>query len=242
MNISPDQTVREIALADPSLIRVFERFGIDYCCGGRKPLAQSCQELQLSLEQVMEKLAEAQGTASAKEQNNWQEARLANLITYIVRNYHARVRQELPRLLGLSAKVASKHGSRHPELLRVHELSQELDEDMSAHLRKEEEILFPYISRLEGADAEPQCTCFPTVAYPIAVMVQEHESAGSIIAELRQITSGYQPPEDACPTYRGLYTALHEFEQDLHKHVHLENNILFPRAIALEKERKMAAK
>lgn len=238
MNISPDQTVREIALADPSMIRVFERFGIDYCCGGRKPLAQSCQELQLSLEQVMEKLTEAQGTASAKDQNNWQEAPLADLITHIVRTHHTRVRQELPRLMTLSAKAASKHGGRHPELLRVHELSRDLDEDMSAHLRKEEEILFPYISRLEGANSEAQCTCFPTVAHPIAVMVQEHESAGAIVAELRRITSGYQAPEDACPTYRGLYAALHEFEEDLHRHVHLENNILFPRAIALEQEVK----
>lgn len=235
MNISPDQTVREIALADPSLIRVFERFGIDYCCGGRKPLAQSCQELQLSLDQVMEKLVEAQGTASAEEQRNWREASLADLIAHIVRTHHTRVRQELPRLLTLSAKVVSKHGGNHPELLRVHELSQELDEDMSAHLRKEEEILFPYISRLGETAAEAPSDCFPTVAYPIAVMVKEHESAGAIMAELRQITSEYQAPPEACPTYRGLYTALLEFEQDLQKHVHLENNILFPRAIELEK-------
>lgn len=242
MNISPDQTVRDIALADPSVIRVFERFGIDYCCGGRKPLAQSCQELQLSLEQVMEKLAEAQGTKTNQGHENWQAAPLASLISHIVRTHHARTRQELPRIIALSTKVASKHGGNHPELLRVRELAQELEEDMSAHLRKEEEILFPYISRLESSEGEAPSACFPTVAYPISVMVQEHESAGSNMAEIRQITSGYQAPADACPTYRGLFSALHEFEQDLHQHVHLENNILFPRAIEIEKQLNGAVK
>jgi regulator of cell morphogenesis and NO signaling len=242
MNISPDQTVRDIAIADPSLIRVFERFGIDYCCGGRKPLAQSCQDLQLSLEQVIEKLTEAQGTNLNKEKENWKEAPLASLVSYIVRTHHTRVRQELPRLLALSVKVASKHAGNHPEILKVHELSSKIDEDMSGHLRKEEEILFPYISRLEGDDAEVPSACFPSVAFPISVMVQEHESAGAIMSELRRITSGYQTPPDACPTYRGLYTALLEFEQDLHQHVHLENNILFPRAIEIEKKLKAPAK
>jgi regulator of cell morphogenesis and NO signaling len=238
MNITPDQTVRDIALSNPALIRVFERFGIDYCCGGRKPLEQSCNELQLSLEQVLEKLAEVQNQESSAPSDNWQEAPLASLISYIVRTHHTRVRQELPRLLTLAAKVSSKHEANRPELLKVLDICQQLDEEMLAHLGKEEEILFPYISRLESPISEQTQACFPSVTYPVAVMIREHESAGALTAELRSITSDYQAPPEACPTYRALYLALQEFEEDLHRHVHLENNILFPRAIKIESELK----
>lgn len=240
MTITPEQTVRNIALTSPTSIRIFERFGIDYCCGGNRPLAESCKELQLSLDQVIEKLEEAQ---SSKDDApvDWQNASLCNLISHIVRTHHTRVRQELPRMITLSRKVAAKHGEKRPELVRIEELCVLLSDDMLSHLSKEEEVLFPYIHKLENAETEMPSACFPSISFPISVMEREHDAAGSIMKEIRELTGSYQTPEGACPTYLGLFTALHEFETDLHQHIHLENNILFPRATELETRMKAAA-
>jgi regulator of cell morphogenesis and NO signaling len=230
------ETVREIALNQPSSIRVFEQFGIDYCCGGRKPLAAACTEQNIEIDSVLaalESAAEASGPAS----EDWTNATLESLSEHITSKHHAYVKKALPRLEELAQKVVARHGSTRSELPAIQAAVAKLDEELTQHLAKEERILFPYIAQLERAladgSAKPQ-SCFGTVENPIAMMTQEHEAAGTLLAEIRQLSANFATPEDACPTYHAFYDGLKEFEQDLHQHIHLENNILFPRAIAME--------
>jgi regulator of cell morphogenesis and NO signaling len=230
------ETVREIALNQPSSIRVFEQFGIDYCCGGRKPLAIACSEQDVEIDAVLTALANA-ASESTPELTNWSKSSLENLAGHIVSQHHEYVKRELPRLYTLAKKVVAAHGSHHAELPDIQSALQSLDQELTRHLMKEEQILFPYIAQMERAlatgSAKPN-NCFGTVANPIAMMMQEHDGAGELLAEIRQLSSNFTVPEDACPTYHAFYAGLKEFEQDLHQHIHLENNILFPRAIAME--------
>jgi regulator of cell morphogenesis and NO signaling len=238
MTITLDKTVREIAIETPSTIRVFEKFGIDYCCGGRKSLEQACAELQLSSEQVMEKLAEASRQPVEEDTAQWQTAPLAGLVQHIVSKHHKYVRQELPRIEQLAGKVFTRHGQAHPELEKIRDAFLQLNNELSAHMMKEEQILFPYIARVEHALQSRQPlpeSCFGTVLNPIEVMVQEHDAAGALLAEIRSLSGNYTTPPEACPSYIALFTGLQEFERDLHQHIHLENNILFPRALDMEK-------
>ncbi len=230
------ETVREIALSQPSSMRVFEQFGIDYCCGGQKPLAVACNEQDVEVGAVLAALANA-ASQPTPEQTDWNKASLEELVYHILAQHHEYVKKELPRLDTLAQKVVAKHGPNHPELPEIQSALQKLDQELTQHLAKEEMVLFPYIVNLEhslaGRGAKPQ-SCFGTITNPIRMMTQEHDGAGELLAEIRQLSSHYTPPQDACSTYHAWYTGLKEFEQDLHQHIHLENNILFPRAIALE--------
>jgi regulator of cell morphogenesis and NO signaling len=229
------QSIREIVSAQPSAATVLERFAIDPCANADTSLEQACGELQLSVDQVLEKLAAAdeQGTRS----DDFAGYSLSSLIQHIVRTHHLYVRRELPRLAEMARKLAGKIGDRAPGLKSIGSLLDELRADLCAHLEKEEHVLFPYIAAMDQ-DSSGTCAtaraCFRTVAQPVRMMMLEHESAGSILAELRLLTNEYQPPRWACPTHVALYAGLREFEADLRKHVHLEDEILFPRAIALE--------
>lgn len=230
------QTVREIALQHPSSIRVFEQFGIDYCCGGRKPLDEACAAGNLEVDKVIAALEAAAATPDSKAEN-WAGKPLEGLIEHIVTTHHGYVKRELPRLAALAQKVVNRHGSTMAELPVIAQTLARLGEELTAHLGKEEAILFPYIANLERAltrKTERPRGCFGTVANPIAMMTQEHDAAGSLLAEIRQRSHNFTTPEGACPTFHAFYDGLREFEQDLHQHIHLENNILFPRAIALE--------
>jgi regulator of cell morphogenesis and NO signaling len=233
---TPQTTVRDIALKQPASIRVFERFGIDYCCGGRKPLTEACEEHSIELETVLDAIEEA--TASAGEPpRNWALEPLETICNHIVTTHHAYVRAELPRLEVLAQKVVSRHGNARPELEQIQQLIQSLGPDLLQHLAKEEMVLFPYITNLERnlASCGPHpLGCFGAVRNPIRMMIAEHDAAGQTIAQIRLLSNGFTPPDWACPTYRGFYQTLAEFEKDLHQHVHLENNILFPRAIELD--------
>lgn len=229
-------TVREIALENPASIRVFEKFGIDYCCGGRKPLAEACAERALEPSVVLAAIASAAQDHTA-DRSTWRSASLESLCAHIVGTHHGYVRRETPRLGQLAQKVVSRHGPTHPELPILQQLVTALGEDLAAHLGREEAVLFPYIVNLERnlATCGPRSLgCFGTVKNPIHVMRAEHDAAGEILARIRQLSHDYTAPEGACPTYRGFYQALSEFETDLHQHIHLENNILFPRAIEME--------
>jgi regulator of cell morphogenesis and NO signaling len=230
------QTVREIALENPASIRVFEAFGIDYCCGGRKPLAEACAAKNIALDAVITALEN--GTAgSATASEDWSALSLGALVSHIVNAHHAYVRRELPRLAELASKVVSRHGDTKPELPQIQTKLGQISEELIEHLAKEEVVLFPYITKLERAKNEGTAKphgCFGTVASPIAMMTQEHEAAGALLAEIRQLSGDYTPPVGACPTFHAFYNGLREFEQDLHQHIHLENNILFPRAMAME--------
>jgi regulator of cell morphogenesis and NO signaling len=230
------KTVREIALEQPSSIRVFERFGIDYCCGGRKPLADACGERNLKVADVIAALESAAGTAGPAG-SDWAQASMTQLIGHIVTTHHEYVKSELPRLAMLAERVVNRHGDTQAHLPALKEVLGQLDEELTHHLAKEEHVLFPYISKLEEAHTSggtlPQ-GCFGTVANPIAMMTSEHDAAGEMLAQIEKLTNNFTTPVGACPTYLAFYAGLKEFEQDLHQHIHLENNILFPRAIELE--------
>jgi len=233
---STTQTVREIAMEQPSSIRVSETFGIDYCCGGRKPLADACVAGNVDVDTVIAAL-EAAAKKPNSEGENWAGMFLESLDTHIVTTHHAYVKRELPRLAMLAEKVVNRHGATKPELPVIAATLAQLDEELTQHLAKEEAVLFPYIADLERAAAigaaKPH-SCFGTVANPIAMMTQEHEGAGTLLAEIRRLSHDFTTPEDGCPTFHSFYDGLKEFEQDLHQHIHLENNILFPRAVEME--------
>jgi regulator of cell morphogenesis and NO signaling len=230
------QTVRDIALEQPSSILVFEQYGIDYCCGGRMPLAEACSARNLEIEAVIAAL-ESAAAQPPLEVENWADRSLEDLCTHIVATHHAYVKRELPRLTFLAEKVVNRHGATRAELPAIAATLAHLDSELTQHLMKEEAVLFPYVARLErslAAGGAPPESCFGTVANPIAMMTQEHDAAGSLIAEIRRLSDNFTTPEGACPTFHAFFHGLRDFEQDLHQHIHLENNILFPRALSME--------
>ena len=239
MTIAIDKTVRELALENPASTRVFESFGIDYCCGGSRSLSEACLSADLSIDQVLESLAKADEADLARhDQRDWQTEPLAALIEHIQSTHHRYTRQEIARLGPLFEKVCSVHGKNHPELLEVREIFRNLAQELSAHMMKEEMILFPYIIRMEAAATRKEATArapFGSVGNPISMMEHEHDSAGNALRTMRNATKGYCAPAGSCISYQTLYKALAFFEADLHQHIHLENNILFPRAVAIEK-------
>jgi len=241
MNLDTAKTVREVALNNPAATRIFEKFGIDYCCGGNKSLEQACGEANLQIQQVLESLKSAATADVVRgEGKDWLTGPLAELIAHINNTHHKYTRKEIARLGPLFAKVCSVHGVRHPELIEIHEKFQALAQELSTHMMKEEVVLFPYIERMEESviAGEPTLPApFGTVNNPVAMMMHEHDSAGNLLRSIRDLSSGYQPPANACVSYKTLYSALAEFERDLHQHIHLENNILFPRAIEMERSR-----
>jgi regulator of cell morphogenesis and NO signaling len=233
---STTQNVRDIALQQPTSIRVFEHFGIDYCCGGRKPLAEACAASNLEVDAVLAALELAANGATPLTED-WSQASLEKLSAHIVATHHAYVKREMPRLTVLAQKVVDRHGDTHAELPVVQTRLAQLDDELTQHFAKEEAVLFPYIVAFErsavAGSAKPH-SCFGTVANPIAMMTEEHDAAGVLLAEIRQLSHQFTPPVGACPTYHAFYDGLNEFEHDLHQHIHLENNILFPRTINLE--------
>jgi regulator of cell morphogenesis and NO signaling len=234
-----DKTVREIAVENPDSIRVFESLGIDYCCGGKTPLSEACSRANIDLSRVMELLDQSSRApqANGEAEADWKNQSLRALITYIVQKHHAYVRQETPRIEMLLTKVVAKHGSAHPELLEINQLFSAIGQELSTHLLKEEQVLFPYVEALEDAllSGNPApVPFFGTVKRPVAMMVAEHDDAGALFRRIRELSNGYTAPEGACPTFLAAYHGLEDFERDLHQHIHLENNILFPRAIEME--------
>ncbi|MGO9777782.1 MAG: iron-sulfur cluster repair di-iron protein [Terracidiphilus sp.] len=233
------QSILEIVTTQPSAAKVFHRFDIDLCSQAEKSLDDACAELQLSVDQVLEKLSDAATQERGGPPVDLASLSIGKLIQHIVRVHHHYVRQELPRLAEMAQKLAAKRSDRAPELKNVVELLESLRADMFAHIQKEELILFPFIVQMEEVllnNGAPAHACFRSVAQPISMMMQEHESANHIVAELRRLTVGFEPPEWACATHVALFSGLSEFESDLKQHVHLENDVLFPRAIELEAE------
>ena len=236
MSFTANTRVKEIAVTNSGAKRVLEEAGVDYCCGGDKPLHDACMKAGVSAEEILERLRENPKQVGPDE-TNWSTAALRELTRYIVTKHHGFVRGTVPRVRELLAKVKAKHGRNHPELADIEKKFLDLGQELSMHMQKEEQVLFPYIERLEGdvlAKRSPEQPFFGTARNPIRMMMQEHDSAGELLQEMRKLSSGYQVPKEACESYRELYRSLEEFESDLHAHVHLENNILFPRTVALE--------
>jgi regulator of cell morphogenesis and NO signaling len=234
MTLTPDLTVAEIATTAPATIPVFQHHQIDFCCGGREPLARVCQARGLDLDAVLTELRTA--VTPIAEQTNWAEASLTALIAHIQTRYHEPLRAELPRLGAMLAKVVSRHGDHLPEtLLPLQRTFETLQEELLDHMVKEDRLLFPTIVALENGGALPTPSVGVWITQPIAVMEAEHAAAGAALAQIRDVTDGFAPPEWACPTFRGLYYGLAHLETDMHVHVFLENHVLFPRAAQLAK-------
>jgi regulator of cell morphogenesis and NO signaling len=235
MSINVTTTVGELAVTLPYAARVFEQFGIDYCCGGATPLIDACRISKAEVDKVLNAIAAAE--RNAHEEIDYSRLSLRELTSHIVARHHVFTRAEIARLTQLTSKVVSVHGSRHPELASGRKVFDGLAADLLPHLQKEEMVLFPYIVNVEAA-RETGTTLsrppFVAVRNPIRMMGFEHDLAGELLRELRRLTSNYTVPPDACASYKTLYAALENFEQDLHQHIHLENNILFPRAVELE--------
>lgn len=237
-SIETGMSVRELVLAHPRAVPILERAGIDYCCGGAQSLAEACASKGVERGELERRLAEAEAEEAPRaEFTDWDHATLHQLADHIVHRHHEftrRAGQEIKRLL---PPAEAAHGEAHPELLRIGAIFQRFNQDMLFHMVKEEKIVFPYVAALESrARGEGPVGAAPAYpgGSPIAVMLEDHDAAGAHMAEMRRLSGGFTPPPDACATLHRLYGELAELEKDLHWHVHLENNILFPRAQELE--------
>lgn len=235
MNEFLTTTVGQLVVEKPSRSRVFERFGIDYCCGGKLPLGKACDRAGVTGDDVVSALTESDRSSEAD--NDWSSAPLSDLIDHILLKHHAYLRRELPRLSDMAKKVVRAHGERFPWVLECEKVLAELRAELESHMMKEEQLLFPMIRELEAADAPPAFHC-GNLRNPITVMEHEHDNAGNALAQLRSLSHGFTPPEDACNTFRAWLDGLAELESDLHEHIHEENNILFSRA--QERESQLA--
>jgi len=240
MTLTLTKTVRDYAIETPQTIPVFEKLGIDFCCGGNRPLEEACASANLDVKDVLISLENALAAPAAKSARELQSGSLAELIAHIEQTHHTFVRREIPQIEKLLEKVHGKHGENHPELGHIRSVFRGLGQELMMHLMKEENILFPYIERMEESVLQHEPILpppFGTVANPVRMMEHEHDSAGNALKALRESSREYQPPADACTSFRALYTELENFEKDLHQHIHLENNVLFPRALRMENGR-----
>ena len=232
LSFTPESTVAEAAVSNPAVPRLFESLGIDYCCGGKRTIREAATRAGIAPQLVLSSLQDL-ATTMREPERDWSTAPIADLVKHIVDSHHVFIRTETPRIEGLLAKVAAKHGPLHPEVLELQDIFVALSQELATHLMKEEQIVFPAASKLStGFDANSGC--FGSIEMPIARMFEEHDDAGALLASIRRLTNNFHPPEDACMSFKALYHALGEFERDLHQHIHLENNILFPKAIAAE--------
>jgi regulator of cell morphogenesis and NO signaling len=240
MTATLDMTIGEIVAADFRTAAVFQRRGVDFCCHGARTLEQGCRDAGVTAAELLREIEEVSAAPAAglPRFNDWD---LPTLTSYIVANHHAYVREALPLLVTHSRRIADVHGERHHELPRVAQIVEDVAEEMTSHMMKEEHMLFPYIVELAAAAAAgapaPEAP-FGTVDNPIHMMEAEHESAGNAMLEIRELTDGYRLPDDGCSTYAVCLQELEAFERDLHAHVHLENNILFPKTSALAAARR----
>lgn len=237
-----NKTVGEIVKDDFRAADIFSNHGIDFCCGGKISLAEACVNNNCNESKLISEL-EALPQSNVPAQHDFDNWALPFLADYIVNVHHEYVRAAIPQILPLAEKVANVHGDHHPEVIRINSLFQDLADELNMHLKKEEMVLFPYIKELAAVQSAGQNlddSCFGSVASPISVMEAEHENAGAILKEMSILSSNYSVPEDGCNTYRVLYGKLKAFEDDLHRHIHLENNILFPKAIELERTLQFA--
>lgn len=238
MNITKDTQVGDVVKQNLKTAPLFHANHIDYCCGGSQTIAKACAEAGVEPDQLVQQLSRIAEDADPDTAyiNNLS---LQELSEYIVKRHHAYVKGNIPFLKASLDKICDVHGTKHPELLEVSKLFNESAGELTMHMQKEEIMLFPYIQKMEKAKKDgtrPAGSPFGSVSNPIAMMVAEHETEGKRFDQIAHITGNYIPPVDACTTYRAALNQLNEFENDLHRHIHLENNILFPQAIELEKE------
>lgn len=230
-----DTTVGSIVRDHPALSHLFEQANVDYCCGGQKTLDEACRQRGIDPQRFIAQL-ENYAATEATPDVTITELSLTELADHIERIHHAYLHKELPRLEKMVTKVAAVHGEKEPRLAQIKDTFLALSAELTTHLMKEEQVLFPMIRQLEASNTLPSFHC-GTVVNPITRMEYEHDEAGVALAQLRQLTDDFTPPEWACNTYRALFDALLTFEQDMHQHIHKENNILFPQAVLLEHQK-----
>jgi len=238
-------SVADIAAENPRATCVFEAYGIDYCCGGDQTLEQACAKAHVATEKVERELAAAAGEKRSAETIDWRSVPPSRLIEHIVNFHHQYVRRSLGRLNHLFDQVMTAHGGTHRELSQMVRHFHALGDGLVQHMLKEEQMLFPYIMRLEDAQAQHQPappSPFGSVRNPVQMMRLEHDNAGDEMKAMRKLAHDYMPPKTDCNSLRALYVALEEFERDLHQHVHLENNILFPGAEAMEENGQLVSR
>jgi len=236
MEALKEKTIGEVVAKDFRTAAVFSKNKIDFCCGGHKTIAEACATKQID-PAALEAALDAVMRVKADSQIDFNAWPLDLLIDYIVKTHHRYVVEKSAAILPYLHKLCKVHGERHPELFEITQLFNECADALAQHMQKEEQILFPYIARMVEAQLKGTALTpppFGTVGNPIRMMEHEHESEGLRLQKIAELSANYTPPEDACGTYRVTYAMLDEFEQDLHKHIHLENNILFPKALAME--------
>jgi regulator of cell morphogenesis and NO signaling len=233
--LSEHTTIGEIVSTDFRTAAIFEQFGIDFCCGGRRSIGEACQSAAVDPTTVCRAL-DALPPAGESSDDDFMHVPLPQLIDHIVETHHQYLRLAVPTVARYLAKLVDVHGTRHPELERVRDSFARLGGDLMQHMVKEEQVLFPYVRdiAIHGVDASWPSP-FGTVENPIRMMEREHREAGDELRQIRELTGGFTPPDDGCATYRVCFEELAHFERDLHRHVHLENNVLFPRAIEIER-------
>lgn len=235
MNTLREQTIGQTVKEDYRTAQVFQQYNIDFCCGGDRSIEEACKANSVDPREIFEALEQLD--QSGPKDDNYDQWSLDFLMDYIVNNHHAFTRNKLREIGVYANKVAKVHGDRHEELKEIYYEFTMMHTEIVTHLDKEEQILFPYIKHLVEAEQKgktPQKPDFKEASNPIAMMEEEHDDAGASLAKIRKLSNDYTLPADACTTYQLLYQNLEAFEKDLFKHVHLENNILFPKALRLE--------
>jgi regulator of cell morphogenesis and NO signaling len=237
MNELVSKTLAEIVKENLHSAIVFEEYGLDFCCRGNRSLKNACDEKEIDMKVIVNELEKLSGSDNGLQNiDDWD---LSFLIDYIINNHHQYVRRMIPIISLHSDKVASVHSKNHPETLKIADFFLAVREELQKHMIKEERMLFPYIKQLDYAKKNNEQIAAPpfgTIRNPMMMMESEHKSAGDAMYNIRELSVNYNPPADACNTFKALYSEFKEFEADLHKHIHLENNILFPKSIKLEGE------
>jgi regulator of cell morphogenesis and NO signaling len=231
-------SLAQIVNSNHQAASVFEKYHLDFCCKGKRSLEQACSEQELPVAQVTEELENIFANDN-KTVIDFDKLNMIQLCEYIIQTHHAYVKNEMPQIYAYLQKVSSKHGERHPELYKIFQIFSAVREEMEGHMKKEELILFPRIKELQKLADNENAQLQLNIGYlqsPITVMEQEHDHAGNLLNDIRIFSDNYTPPQDACTTYRLSFAALKAFELDMHQHVHLENNILFPKAIEIFKD------
>ncbi|HMQ00700.1 MAG TPA: iron-sulfur cluster repair di-iron protein [Cyclobacteriaceae bacterium] len=223
-------SVAEMVIEKPWATQVFKKYNIDFCCGGNKNFFKTCEKLNLNAEQLISEINQAKFTGSQDiiRYSNWSTVLLCN---FIVENHHTYVKNEIPEILRLLAKTSAAHSDENTELLLIHEQFNLLSEELLNHLEKEESVLFPLIQELSAKRISAEIFDKDQIKIPIELMEHEHELAGSLMKSIRSLSNNYMPPAHACPTFKATYLKLKDFDDDLMKHIHLENNILFKKVI-----------
>ncbi len=237
MTITKEQTIAHCVANNYRTATVFKKYRIDFCCGGKVSIQETCEKNNVDEEKLLQELNEV--TQQKSQEDVVEIYELDTLATHIVEKHHTYVLQRIPEIEPFLDKVVRVHGHTHPELIQVQENFQAVKEELLSHMQKEENVLFPYIKEMVEAkrnNIQPVLPFFGTIKNPISMMEMEHVSAGNSFKVIREITNNLTPPEGACNTYRVTFSMLDEFENDLHRHIHLENNLLFPKAILLEND------